>query len=88
MSKTYTIILTDAEDKALAAVAKSQQEWIENVVKERCRISMEEIFAAEVQRKISLGETISGTKDDIVLAAVVKTAAERQAEFEANLPQG
>ncbi len=73
----YTITLSDAEDKALAYVAVSQQEWIDNAVHERCRIAIEEIVAAEVQRKLALGETISGTKDDIVLAAPILSAAER-----------
>jgi hypothetical protein len=75
--KQYTITLSDAEDKALAYVAVSQQEWMDNAVHERCRIAIEEIVAAEVQRKLGLGETISGTKDDIVLAAPILSAAER-----------
>jgi len=79
---TYTITLSDAEDKALGVVAVSQDEWIQNAVHERCRIAMEEIIAAEVQRKLGLGESITGTKDDIVMAAPVKSAAERNAEQE------
>lgn len=75
--KQYTITLSDAEDKALAYVALSQQEWIDNAVHERCRIAIDEIVNAEVQRKLGLGETISGTKDDIVLGAPIQSAAER-----------
>ena len=80
---TYTITLSDAEDKALGVVAFSQQDWINNAVKERCRIAMEEIIAAEVQRLLAAGESITGSKDDIVLAAPVQSAAERQAHVEA-----
>lgn len=80
--KTYTITLTDAEDKALGFVAFSQQDWIDNAVHERCRIAIEEIVAAEVQRKLANNESITGTKDDIVMAADIKSAAERQAESE------
>jgi len=80
--KTYTITLTEAEDKALGFVAVSQQDWIDNVVHERCRIAIEEIVAAEVQRKLAANETISGSKEDIVNAASIKSAAERQAEYE------
>lgn len=80
---TYTITLSDAEDKALAYVAYSQQEWIDNAVHDRCRIAIDEIVSAEVQRKLAAGEPITGSKDDIVLAADVKSAAERQAEAEA-----
>lgn len=82
---TYTITLSDAENKALGVVAVSQQEWIDNVVHERCRIAMEEIVAAEVQRKLAAGEPITGTKDDIVMAANIESAAERQARIEAEL---
>jgi hypothetical protein len=80
---TYTITLSDAEDKALGVVAFSQDEWIQNAVKERCRIAMEEIIAAEVQRLLGEGKSITGSKDDIVMAAPIQSAAERQAEAEA-----
>lgn len=80
---TYTINLSDAEDKALGVVAFSQDDWIQNAVHERCRIAMEEIVAAEVQRLLGEGKSITGSKDDIVLAAPIKSAAERQAELEA-----
>lgn len=79
----YTITLTDAENKALGVIALNQNEWIQNAVHERCRLAIEEIVAAEVQRKLAAGEPITGTKDDIVLAAQLESAAERQARFEA-----
>jgi hypothetical protein len=79
---TYTITLSAAEDKALGVVALSQDDWIQNAVHNRCRIAIEEIVAAELERITSSGGTISGTKEDIVNAAPVKSAAERQAEIE------
>ena len=82
---TYTITLSDAEDKALGVVAFSQDDWIQNAVHERCRIAIEEIVAAEVQRKLAAGESITGSKDDIVMAAPVESAAERQARMEAEM---
>jgi hypothetical protein len=78
---TYTITLSDAEDKALGFVALSQQEWIDNAVHNRCRIAIEEIVAAEVERITAAGGTLSGTKEDIVLAAPIKTAAEQNARI-------
>jgi hypothetical protein len=78
----FTVTLSDAEHKALASVALSPEEWINNVVHERCRIAIEEIVAAEVQRKLAAGEPITGTKDDIVMAAQVESAADRQARME------
>jgi len=80
---TYTIILSDAEDKALGNIASSQQEWINNVIHERCRIAIDEIVNAEVQKLLAAGEPIIGSKDDIVLAANIKSAAERKEESEA-----
>jgi len=77
---TYTITLSDAENKALGVVAFSQDDWIQNAVHERCRIAMEEIIAAEVQRLLGEGKSITGSKDDIVIAAPIQSAAERQAE--------
>jgi hypothetical protein len=80
---TYTITLSAAEDKALHVVAMSAQDWMDNAVHERCRIAIEEIVAAEVQRKLAAGESITGSKDDIVMAANVESAVERQARMEA-----
>lgn len=78
-----TITLSDAEHKALAHVALSPEDWINNVVHERCRIAIDEIVAAEVQRKLAAGESITGNKDDIVMAAQIESAADRQARMEA-----
>ena len=78
---TYTITLSAAEDKALKSVAFSAQDWIDNAVHERCRIAIEEIVAAEVQRKLAASEPITGSKEDIVMAANIESAAERQAKI-------
>jgi hypothetical protein len=78
MSVTYTITLSDAENKALGVVALSQQDWIDNAVHERCRITIDEIVNAEIQRKLAANETISGSKEDIVMAADIESAAERE----------
>jgi len=80
---TYTITLSNAEDKALHAVAVSVQDWIDNAVHERCRLAIDEIVNAEVQRKLAAGESITGTKDEIVMAANVESAVQRQARLDA-----
>ena len=82
---TYTITLSDAEDKSLRVVVMYAQDWIDNAVHERCRIAIEEIVAAEVQRKLAAGEAITGSKDDIVIAADIESAAQRQARMEAEM---
>lgn len=80
MSHTITITLSNAEFKALEFVAISAQEWVDNAVHERCRLAIEEIVAAEVQRITAEGGSISGTKEDIVNAAPIQSAAQREAE--------
>jgi hypothetical protein len=85
----YTITLTEAENKALAYVALDPTFWIENAVKERCRIAIEEIFQAEVQRMLAdpTITEIPADRDAVVLAANIKSAAERQAEIEASIAE-
>lgn len=79
----YTITLSKAENKALGIVALSQDEWIQNAVHNRCRIAIEEIVKTEVERITESGGTISGTKEDIVNASSIKSAAELDAELKA-----
>jgi hypothetical protein len=83
MSKTYTVTLSEAEDKAIHSVAANAQDWIDNAVHQRCAVAIEEIVASEVQRLLAAGQPITGSKDDIVLAADIKSAAEREAEYSA-----
>jgi hypothetical protein len=86
---TLTIELTAAQEKALAYVAASPQEWAENAVHNRCRIAMDEIYDAEVARMTADPDitSISADKDAVVLAADIQSAAERNAEAEAALPE-
>lgn len=72
----YTVTLSDAENKALGYYAASQQDWIDNAVHERCRIAIDEIVKMEVERKLAAGESITGSKEDIVNAAVLPVAEE------------
>ena len=77
-----TITLTAAQEKGLAFVAMSPQEWAENAVHNRCRQAMDEIYEAEVARMTADPDitTIPADKDAVVLAANVQTAAQRNAE--------
>jgi hypothetical protein len=77
-----TINLSDAQYKALETVAVSPEEWAKNAVYVRCQNAIEDIVNAEVQRKLDAGEPITGSKEDIVLAADVETAAERNTRLE------
>jgi len=81
MAKQYTIILSDAQDKALHTIALDAQDWIENVTFHRANVAIEEIVNSEVQRLLAAGQPITGTKDQIVLAANIESVAERAARL-------
>jgi hypothetical protein len=82
MTKTYTITLSEAEEKALSTVVYDTEEWIQNAIHERCRVAIEEIVQFEVQRLLAEGKPITGSKEDIVLAANIESAKERQSRLE------
>jgi len=82
---TYTIALTDAEDKALRYVAFDPQDWIDNAVHNRCRQAIDQIYQEEVERMTNDPEvdSIPANKEQVILAAEIQSAAERQAAIEA-----
>lgn len=69
MSKQYTITLTDTEDLALGFAAHSQAQWIDHAIHERARIAIEEIVQIAVRKFLDLGQTIPGSREEIVQAA-------------------
>jgi hypothetical protein len=83
---TYTVTLTDAEDKALRYVALDPQDWIDNAVHNRCRQAIDQIYAEEVERMTNDPEvdSIPANKEQVVLAAEIQSAAERVAAAEAD----
>lgn len=80
----YTITLTDAEKKAMEYAAYDPQEWVENAMKERARIAIEEIVKICVEKCLETNTQIPGSKDDMVLLAFeqewVKTGVQINAE--------
>ena len=78
------ITLTSTQAKALAYVAVSPQEWAENLVHNRCRIAIDEIYDMEVARMTADPNitSIPADKDTVVLEADIQSAAERNAAEE------
>jgi len=75
---TYTVTLSEAEDKAIHYVASSAQAWIDNVVHERCRIAIDQIVNEQVQASLASNTPMVGTsKEDIVMNANIVMAADR-----------
>ena len=79
MSK-YEIELTDTEDKAMAYCTADIQKWAELTVKNRARISKDEIISANMAHCNANGITIATGEDAQVTQAfdlkVVRTAKE------------
>ena len=80
----YTITLTDTETKSLEYVALSNQDWINNAVKNRARIAKEQIISLNTAHCNKNGIAIAVGEDAQVTQAytleVVKTAADRSKE--------
>jgi hypothetical protein len=83
-----TITLTATEEKALAYVALSPQEWAENVVHNRCRQAIDEIYNMEVARMTADPDitSIPADKDAVVLAADIQSVAEHNAAAAESTP--
>jgi len=81
----YTIELNDAEVKAMEYVALDVQDWVDNALKNRARIAMDEIYNEEVVRMTSdpAVTSIPADKEAVVLAADIASVAERAVESEA-----
>ncbi len=88
---TYTITYTETQDKAMQYSAASVDDWIQNAAHERARIAIDEIVQIAVAKFLENGESIPGSKDDIISIAFarewVKTAAQRNAEVVSLTPQ-
>ena len=65
----YTITLTEIEKLAMEYVAYDPQDWVENAMKERARIAIEEIVKLAVDKFLEAGQPIPGSRDEIVAAA-------------------
>jgi len=87
---TYTINYTETEDLAMHYAAVSADDWIQNAAHERARIAIEEIVQIAVQQFLAAGQSIPGSREEIVAAAFangwVKTVADRNAELSNILP--
>jgi|694.fasta_scaffold01249_9 hypothetical protein len=86
----YTVEYTETEDKAMQYAAASVDDWIQNAAHERARIAIDEIVKVAVEKFLEAGQSIPGSKDEIVAAAFangwVKTAAQRNEEALAAVP--
>ena len=91
ITQTITIELTDTQFKGLEYTTSSPQEWVENAAFNQARIANDEIVSIYTNRALDEGVQIPATRELIVADAFtrgwVKTAEQRNAEAEANLPE-
>tara|TARA_R100001530_G_scaffold26128_1_gene21013 strand:+ start:3133 stop:3360 length:228 start_codon:yes stop_codon:yes gene_type:complete len=70
---TYTIELTDAEDKCLRYETSRKnantQEWVTGYIKGVCDRGSKNIIDLELKKAMDSGGSLSGTRDEIILAA-------------------
>lgn len=85
----YTIELTETEKTALEYVAYDAKEWIQHSAKERARLAIEDIVKIAVDKFLEAGQTIPGSKEEIVAAAYennwIETAKDRTDNSEPSL---
>ena len=82
MAKTFTVTITDAEEKAFAWNTVDPEEWVENAVKNKCRKCVDRLYDREVKRMTDDESvtSIPADKDTVINNADVKTAKQRKDE--------
>ena len=82
MAKTFTVTITDAEEKAFYWEVVDPEEWVENAVKNKCRKVMDRLYDQEVKRMTDDDSvtSIPADKETVINNADVKTAKQRQDE--------
>lgn len=82
----YTVTVSDAEALAFSSEAVNPADWVENAVKARCHVAVENVVRVAVDRCLEQGVAVPSTKDAIVQLAFergwVRPAAEAQAALE------
>jgi hypothetical protein len=86
-----TVALTDTQNKCMEYAAADVQDWADNALHNRARIAQDEIIAALVAH-CNANEIALATGADAQVAQafeleVAKTAAQRNAEAQAALPE-
>jgi hypothetical protein len=84
----YTITLTDTEKLAMEYIAYDPQDWVENAMKERARLAIEEIVKIAVDKFLEAGQTIPGSREEIVAAAYENNWIQTAKDKTDNAPTG
>ena len=85
----YTVSFHATEEQAMRYVTINPQEWVDNVVKNRARIAIDEIVALYTKRALDEGVQIPTTRGDIVTDAYAREwvmSAQKRDELNQNTP--
>jgi hypothetical protein len=86
-----TVALTDTQNKCMEYAAADVQDWADNALHNRARIAQDEIIAALVAHcnanEIALATGAEAQVAQAFELEVVKTAAQRNADAEAAMPE-
>ena len=66
----FTVTLSDEEALAMSTMCGDTQQWIENALRERARIAMDDIVATAVNQSLQTQTVLPATKAEIVSFAV------------------
>ena len=69
MHTSYTVGITTGEYKALQHVMIDQNDWVNNALKNRARIAIEEIQTLYTNFKINKGEAITAVGSTAIIEA-------------------
>ena len=88
-NKTYTVTITEAENKALEHTAYSVQDWVDNAIHNRARLAIDSIYNEEVERMTADPsiDNIPADKDQVVLDADLETAKDKRDRLDAEREQ-
>ena len=81
--KNFTVIINDTEEKALLTVMVDIQEWLQNAISNRARKAIDTIITEQTDRQPKKMD--KATKEQLIQTMVLKTAVEKNAEFEKEL---
>lgn len=87
MSKTYSVTISDTQDKALSYAAVSQQDWIDNSIHARCDTAIDQIVKICVEECTKANVAFPPSKEAMVDLAFangwVKTAYQQNEDAKA-----
>ena len=91
MAKTFSIEISDSDYKAFESVQDTPEDWCTNAIQNRIRIAKEKIISEYTPKALSAGVSIPSTEaaiiDDSYARGWTKTAKQKKAEEDADVPE-